>query len=447
MEGQNLWSKILKEVRKKISASNFKTWFLGSTVLEYKKGEDANLLVVGVKNNFIKEQVDSRYRAVINEAAQKAFGQKIEIVFVVVSLNKIKPTGPIFSGIPQNVASGGRRDESLSPILTFENLVVGNSNNLAYLAAVNVAGAPGVSYNPLLVWGPTGVGKTHILQAIGHEVLAGKEDAKVLYTTSEKFTNDYLESLRERSQAAFRHKYRRLDLLLVDDLQFLAGKESTQDEFFSTFNELYLRDKQIVVACDRHPKELGKLKERLISRFLGGMVVDIGLPDLEMRTAIIKSKCKMRGIDLEEEIVDYLAHSAHGGVRELEGMVILMLSLAKLAPGKIDLGQVKELVLKNGTLQPKPPKEAVVSAVADFYRVDIRDLCGPSRKSRLVVARQALMYLLRKNLALPLVEIGQLLGGRDHSTVIHGVEKLEKIIDHDQLRRDEIFRIWAFFEQ
>ena len=339
-----------------------------------------------------------------------------------------------------------RKIDGLNPNHTFENFVVGSSNNLAFLAFNQVGGNLGSVYNPLFVYGPTGVGKTHLLQACGNAVLLEIVDAKVLYVSAEKFTNDYIESLRDRTMAAFRQKYRGVDLLLVDDVQFLAGKESTQDEFFYTFNELYLSGRQIVLAADRHPRELGRLKERLVSRFLGGMAVDVARPDLELRTAILKAKCRERKLNLNDEIIDYIARQCSNEVRELEGVLVQVLSLIRIS-GKISLLQIKTAIergRKNVVIKPAPGK--IIEAVSRHFKIASGDICGLRRKARLVRARQVLMYLLRQELGLPLGVIGDLIGGRDHSTVLYGIERVSKEMAADRSKNDEVLRIRSLFQ-
>ncbi|KKS04199.1 chromosomal replication initiator protein DnaA [Candidatus Curtissbacteria bacterium RIFCSPLOWO2_02_41_11] len=444
MDGQKVWNNILAGIKTQVSSSTFKTWFPGSFVLDCKQKADKKLLIVAFKNNFIKEQVETRYLPLISQIAQKNKGGNIEVVFVVASKDKPKTikNEPIFSGVPMQLNLKSKTAHILNPYHTFDNFVVGPSNNLAFLAAKQVAENPGSSYNPLIIYGPTGVGKTHLLQAIGNEVLNKTVEAKVLYATAEKFTNDYIESLGNKTCASFRAKYRQVDLLIVDDVQFFAGKESTQDEFFHTFNELYLSTRQVICASDRHPKELGKLKERLLSRFLGGLVADIGMPDLEMKIAIIRAKCQEKNLSLDDEISTYIAQTSNGGAREIEGNLISVLTLMKLTSGKITIEEIKEAIHKNGQASlNKPTASAIFSAVCKYFRVPAEDLRGPARRASLAFARQVLMYLLRKQLNLPFDEIGRLTGNRDHSTVIHGVAKIENIISQNQAKKDEVSRI------
>ncbi len=443
-DGQKVWGDVLSSLKISVSASSFRTWFSGSYLLEYKKTEDRTLLVIGVKNGFLKEQIERRYLETIADILKgKGLGH-VEIILVVAQKESTPTTGksaPLFSGIAQNFILEYPKSNSLNPNHSFGNFIVGKSNNLAYIAATQVANQLGRVYNPLLFYGPTGVGKTHLLQAIGNETLAKYEDAKVLYVTAEGFTNDFLQSLRNKNQEAFRNKYRHVHLLIIDDIQFLAGKESTQDEFFHTFNELYLAGKQIIAASDKHPKELGKLKDRLISRFLGGMCADLSMPDIEMKTAIIKAKCGDRNITLDDEVVSYIARECNGGARELEGMLTTTLAHIKLSGNANSLSDIKSALSKNKRVSKVVTPGMVIETCCRHFRAKIADIKGKSRNASLVKTRQVIMYILRKELDLPLESIGDLLGGRDHATIIHGFKKIEREILINQNLKDEVLRI------
>lgn len=439
-DGQKIWNSALLVLKNQLTPSSYKTWLAGSYVLEYKKQSGKNLLIVGVPSSFVKAQLETRYLGEILGELRKQDAQ-IELVFVISA--KVKPmvskNAPILTGSVNNhfatIRSGG-----LNSANVFSNFVVGFSNNLAYLAATQVAKEPGRTYNPLLIYGPTGVGKTHLLQAIGNEIAANSEKANIVYVSAEKFTNDFLESLRNKTQESFRAKYRRADVLLVDDVQFFAGKDGTQDEFFFTFNELFLSGRQIVCATDKHPREIGKFKDRLLSRLAGGMAADVSLPNLEMKMAIIASKCKEKGVQLPGDIIAFIAQSAPGGARELEGALISVLAQIKLAGGKLGLEEIRLAFEKKTIVRPVATPGKIIDAVCKHYKVKSADICGLSRKASLVRARQTLMYLLRKELDLPLAQIGQLLGGRDHSTVIHSIEKINKT-QQETAKSDEILRI------
>lgn len=444
MQGQKVWNNILLGIKSSVTASTFKTWFSGSFALDCSKEDGCDVLIVGLKNNFIKEQVETRYLPLILKTAREKGINNWKPVFVVAQKEKGEPLKdePIFSGVPKLVFES-KNTSALMPNYNFGNFVVGPSNNLAYAAANHAVSNPG-AYNPLLIYGPTGVGKTHLLQAIGNDILAKSTGAKVVWAGSEKFTNDYIESLYNKTQAAFRAKYRTANLLLVDDVQFLCGKDSTQEEFFHTFNEISMSGGQLVVVCDRHPRELNQLKERLISRLRGGMVVDIGLPDLEMKMAILATKCRGRGAVIGNEIIEYIAKECAGGARELEGVLVSVLGLMKLSGNNLTIEDVGRMLGSGKTIVNVDPKN-VFEAVCKYYKVNSSDLKSSSRKASLVWARQVLMYLFRKKLGLPLVAIGQYIGGKDHSTVIHGIGKVEKLIGENQSLKDEVLRVETFF--
>ena len=443
-DGQKIWGKILSSIKTQLSSSSFKTWFAGSFVVDSKQKEGSGVLIVGLKNNFLKEQVENRYTPMITKIKNQRGFKALEIVFVVGSRNGQLKTDdrPLFTGVAPQYLQGLRRVDALNPVHNFNNFVVGASNNIAYLCSKQAGENPGQVYNPLFIWGPTGVGKTHLLHAVGNLVCETVQNAKVLYVTSEKFTNDYIESISNRTNAAFRQKYRNVDLLLVDDAQFFGGKESTQDEFFHCFNELQLTGRQVVMTSDRHPGEIPKLKERLLSRFMGGMMADIGFPDVELKSAIVKQKCKEKGVFLEDGVVFKIANSSHGGIRELEGMLLAVLTKQKLSPGEIDDDFIRSIVEGSSKVNGiNVSASDVCAAVSRHFKVGEALIRGKSRKAKVVMARQVLMYLLRRDLGLSFEAIGGVVGGRDHSTIIYGVEKMEKVIVNNSSIKDEVLRI------
>lgn len=447
--GQKIWASVLSGLKNQVSNSNFKAFFSGSRALDLKQSGDRDILIVGVNNNFVKEQLEMKYRVTICEEAEKN-GFLGNVIFVVskAETSEKPQVAPLFSGLAPVYLGQTRKNDSLNPAHSFDRFVTGPSNNLAYLAFTQGVQDPGHIYNPLFVWGPTGVGKTHLMQAFANDVLNKSIDAKVLYVSAEKFTNDYIESLNNRTTPAFRQKYRGVDVLLVDDIQFFGGKESTQDEFFYTFNELHMSGRQVVLACDRHPRDMGKIQDRLMSRFIGGMTVDVQLPDVELRAAILKTKCKEKGVVLSDEIIGYIASVCMSGAREIEGVLVQVLTLSKLSSGVLSLAQVKravEINVRDAKSKPTPGK--VIEAVSRHFRISSSDLCGPNRKASLVRARQVLMYLLRQDLGLPLEGVGEMIGGRDHSTVLYSVDKVAGQVIGDQSKRDEISRIRSIFQQ
>lgn len=448
MHGQKIWASILTGVRSQVSSSVYKTWFSGSTLLSVKKSGERDILVVGTKNSFLKEQLETKYLPIVIQSAKSRGLGACEVIFVVSrSPAETRPKEePLFTGVAPTLVNSYRKSEALSPNHTFENFVVGASNNLAYLAFTQASASIGSAYNPLFVWGSTGVGKTHLLQAFGNYVLSKVLDSRVLYASAEKFTNDFIESLHNHTTAAFRQKYRGVDVLLVDDVQFLAGKESTQDEFFFTFNELALSGRQLVIASDKHPKDLVRVKDRLTNRFMGGMTVDVGQADLELRTAILAAKCREKNFELADDILGYIASVCEGGARELEGALVHVLTLFKLTSGKITLDEIKNTIRDTSKVTKRAvPAGAVIEAVCRYFKVARGDLCGPRRKASFVYPRQVSMFLLRQDLGLALSGVGELLGGRDHSTVLHGVDKVARVVARDTKKRDEISRIRASF--
>lgn len=443
-DGQKIWSIVLAGIKGQVSSSTFKTWFGGSYVASFVKHGDNSTLTIALKNSFLKEQVDNRYLPVISSILKEKGVLGTRIVFVVgdKAQQNSKPLEPLFSGVAPKLMIK-KLPGALNPVYTFANFVVGASNNIAYLSAKQVVSKPGGVYNPLFIYGPTGVGKTHLLQAIGAELGENFPDSKVTYASSEKFTNDYIEALNNRFLPTFRQKYRGCDVLLVDDVHFFAGKESTQDEFFHAFCDLHLSGRQIILACDRHPRELSRLKERLLSRFMGGMMVDIGYPDVEMKMGIIKRGCSQEGISLDDEMVSYIATLTSGGIRELEGVLVGIVAQLKLT-GTVGRDIVEQLVgLKSSALGKTITFGDAAGAICRHFKIDEAKLKGSSRKAKVVLARQFLMYILRKEANFSLGTIGDYLGGRDHSTVIHGVDKVEGMVVNNQAVRDELLRVRA----
>ncbi len=441
-DGQKVWGDVLSALRVSVTASCYKTWFSGSYVMDSQLRGDKKILVVGVKSGFLKEQIEKRYMSFINDTLRNNNYGDFDIVFIVSQKENTKSVNtpvPLFSGLAPSYISTGRRTDSLNPAHFFTNFVVGPTNNIAHLAATQVAANLGKAYNPLVFWGPTGVGKTHLLHAIGNEVLIKYENVKILYTTAENFTNGYLESLANHTQSGFRNKYRSVDLLLFDDVQFLAGKESTQDEFFHTFNELVLSGRQVVVVSDKHPRELGKLKDRLVSRFLGGMCADVGFPDMEMKAAIIKSKCRERSIVLADDVVYLIANECHGGARELEGLLTNVLAQMRLG-GQLSTDSLKSYIGGN-QFHSTVTQGKIIEAVTKHFRTRYSDLVGSSRRSSVVWARQVAMYLMRTLLDLPYEAIGDFFGGRDHSTVMHSFDKVRGVCRGNPSVRDDVLRV------
>jgi chromosomal replication initiator protein len=329
----------------------------------------------------------------------------------------------------------------LNPRYTFEAFIVGNSNRLAHAASLAVAEAPGESYNPLFLYGGVGLGKTHLLHAIGHQGV--QTGLAVLYVSSEQFTNEIINAIRYRTTEEFRAKYRSVDILLVDDIQFIAGKESTEEEFFHTFNSLHEMSKQIVICSDRPPKAIVSLEERLRSRFEWGLIADIQPPDLETRMAILRVKADMLRYRVPDDIIAYIASRVQTNIRELEGCLNRLMAYQQLHRTEltIDVARAAMLSLGNENREPRLTSRQIAQAVAEYYRVSLEDMCGKQRDKHIVKPRQIAMYLIRQETQVSLLEIGQLFGGRDHSTVLHACEKIDQAVNLNPTVRREVVAI------
>ncbi len=463
MNANDIWHATLGELQLQMTKATFDTWVRPTHAINYEDGA----MTVGVHSPYAKEWLENRLQATIQRTLTGIVGRSVQVEYVVKDKNA--PRDQLSSGADGNEPSllrGSIRSDSsrteeaavepspqvqstrvdnvigkgtaLNPKSTFETFIVGNSNRLAHAAALAVAEHLGESYNPLFIYGGTGLGKTHLLHALGqHPSVKGK---RVLYVSSETFTNDLVNSIRNQSTSEFRRVYREIDVLLIDDVQFIGGKESTQEEFFHTFNHLHSANKQIVISSDRHPRAIPTLEERVRSRFEGGMITDIQPPDLEMRIAILRVKADALGISLPSEVIDFIARKVQSNIRELEGALTRVLGYAKLMnmPLTTDLANT---VLQD-ILRHKPiTVEQVLNVVADYYRVDLADLTGRSRNKEIVVPRQVAMYLLREETDASLPQIGDLLGGRDHTTVMYAHDKITEQIETDDTRRREILSI------
>jgi chromosomal replication initiator protein len=363
----------------------------------------------------------------IKKSLEKLAGKEAEVVFVIGKNEKSNglttAEPPLFAQHGLSKAVEGRHN--LNPRLTFETFVVGSSNNFAYAAAQGVAKSPGTRHNPLFIYGGVGLGKTHLMHAIGHAVYQAHPEWEIMYLSAETFGSDLIASLQNKRVGAFKKKYRTPNVLLIDDVQFIAGKEYIQEEFFHTFNELYMSQRQIVLTSDRSPQEIQKLEERLSSRFMGGVMVDIQLPDFETRVAILNEKCNTLGVAVPPEAIAMIAERSATNIRELEGVFQVMLARAAGENGEITSELVREFFgaeKERRTRRVRPNK--VISKTAQYYDYKTDELTGKSRKAPLVAARHMAMYLLYTELDVPYEQIGQMFGGRDHTTVMHAVEKI-----------------------
>ena len=450
MELNELWKAALGEIELQISRANFKTWLQNTSIADKKGG----VVTIAVPNSFTKEWLENKYHKFILRSLRNLESEIKEVNYQI-KQNVIKEDFKS-KGVFREEDRALRKQldfqelnvntlTNLHPRYAFDNFIVGPSNELAQAAALAVTKNLGKKYNPLFVYGGVGLGKTHLIQAIGNQVKKENPIKKVKYVTSERFTSEIVSALRSGSLRPhdiddFKKRWREIDLLIIDDIQFLAGKEKTQEEFFHTFNALYDAGKQIVLSSDRPPKSIQTLEERLRSRFEGGMIADISYPDLETRIAILKSKASEKGVVLSDEVFEYIAQNIKKNVRELEGALNrLMAANYQLNQKELGLNDAKKIL---NSILNTPKKSTnlknIIKAVAEFYDVSEKDLLERSRKKEIVKPRQVIMYLLREELKSSFPFIGLKIGGRDHTTAIHACEKIRKEIELDSNLNDEI---------
>ena len=441
MTKEKLWQAVLAQIQLEISEANFITWFRDTQICSRKDGE----LVVQVPNSFAKEWLEQKYHKTILKFLRELDRNTKRINYIIsqpspvlsgglkTPINSIKTSQLEFEEFKVN------RETGLNPKYTFENFVVGPFNELPQAAAWAAAKNPGKVYNPLFVYGGVGLGKTHLLEAIGNKIAKTFPEKKVRYISSEKFISGVVSSIRSQTMESFKSMFRSIDTLIVDDIQFMAGAEKTQEEFFHTFNVLYEKNKQIVLSSDRPPKAIPSLAERLRSRFEGGMMADIGFPDFETRMAILKNKLQEKEANLSEEIISFVASRVQRNIRELEGALNCLLAHQKLDKEALTLDKI-EVLLKNLIRTPikRVTPQTILENVIRFYGLTDNNLKGPSRKREFVRPRQVTMYLLKDLLDCSYPTIGRKLGGRDHTTVIYGCEKIEKELKNNERLREEI---------
>src|SRR3989344_3260559 len=431
MDGEAFWSQILTEIKPQVSFQNFKAWFSQTRIDSVAEG----LIVLKVPSSFHKGEILRRYEKVILETASKILSRPVRIDFKIDSSLALKKARP--ESEPEDYFQVQTKPQhqafTLNPKYTLENFVVGLTNNLAFAAAQAVTDTPGISYNPLYIYGPSGVGKTHLMHAIGNSLIARNPQTKAVFAPSEKFMNDFIDSIKTKSTDAFRHKYRSCDIILIDDIQFISGKDSTQEEFFHTFNDLHSKNSQLVFTSDRPPNEIEKLESRLASRFQGGLMVDVQLPDFDTRMAILKAKLSEKGEDLPEEFLNLIAQGITSNTRELEGKLTQILQRRRLSSSLLTIEEVRRVLGKGETEKPAnlSPSQ-VLESVTKYFKVSMDQITGPRRQKELVLPRQIAMFLIYEECKTPFEKIGEILGGRDHTTIMHGVEKIRELAGRDR---------------
>jgi chromosomal replication initiator protein len=436
-EYKDIWAKILAEVELEVSRANFLTLFKRTQLLSVEE----NAVTIAAPSIMIIDLLQRRFYEVIKKAADKHLKKDIKIIFVPRTIievldKKDEENGPLFDGGGKSNGTVVGHLPRVRPDYTFDDMAVSSTNQLAFVSATTVAKKPGVAYNPLFIYGPTGVGKTHLMQAVANEVYAKNPSKKILYTTSEEFTNEVVEAIRTNNTSSMKRRFRELDLLIIDDIQFVAGKEKVQEELFHTFNILVDKAAQIILSSDRPPAEMKQVEKRLLSRFSGGLTVDIGSPDFELRTAILLIKAKKYGAFLTMEMAKMIAEKAQDA-RGLEGLLLRIITQAQAGDGEITEDLVASVLSlnKEEKLNSFHPDE-IIRNVCYFYKVRPTQLRSPKRDAFLVRPRQVAMYLLKKELGLTFVEIGNLLGGRDHTTIMHGVDKVENMLKKSLISED-----------
>lgn len=435
----DLWTKTLDRMKKELMKPSFETWLRNTKPLALYD----NTMVIGVQNEFFRDWVEQRYSSLIKRSLGEVMERDVELRFVIPpSMEVSEPSDTDFSGVDLDLyaANGDSLGRPLNPRYTFETFVVGNSNRFAHAAALAVAEAPAKAYNPLFIYGGVGLGKTHLMQAVGHFVLLHSPGTRVVYLSTETFTNELINAIRDHKTAEFRNRYRNSDVLLVDDVQFLAGKETTQEEFFHTFDALHAAAKQIVISSDRPPKEIATLEDRLRSRFEWGLISDIQPPDLETRIAILKKKANIEKLNIPEDVIQYIATQFESNIRELEGALIRVVAYSALSNSKITLDLAAN-ALRDMLPANRPTKitaELIQTVVADYYGIAVDDLSTKRRNRSVAFPRQVAMYLCRELTDLSLPKIGESFGGRDHTTVIHACEKISSAIQDDSVLRSVI---------
>ncbi len=452
MDAKQVWRAALGELQVALSPANYETWLRDTQLVDV----DDNRFRISVPNGFAKDWLDTRYRSLISQTLARIVGYSVQVEFVVRS---VPSTANVAGDAPVRGATGTQTQpvaaqqvrleptrvggeggaSSLNPRYTFANFIVGSANRLAHAASLSVAERPGHAYNPLFLYGGVGLGKTHLMHAIGNQVIAKFPRKKVVYATSEKFTNEFITSIQQGKIDEFRARYRRIDLLLIDDIQFIADKERTQEEFFHTFNAIHEDGKQIVLSSDRPPKQIVTLEERLRSRFEWGLIADLTAPDLETRIAILRAKAEEGAVPITSDVMEFIARKVVSNIRELEGALNRIVAYASMSAVPISI-ELAQAVLANVIYNPKKRQvtpERIARVVADYYGVPMDVLQGQKRDKAIVMPRQIAMYLMREETDVSLLRIGAELGGRDHSTVLHACDKINReSAVNDELRRE-----------
>ncbi len=453
MNNSELWQAVLAELELSISKANFITWFKNTGIISVQEGQ----VLLCVPNAFTKAWLEKKYHQTVIKSLERITEKPIKkLEYKIDNIKNITeqpvvfqsvPKPPEFNNLPFTAPTAQRQGNNetggafiINPKYTFDNFVVGGGSELAYAAAQAVAARPGVAYNPLFIYGGVGLGKTHLLQAIGNELTKKNPGIVILYVSAEKFSNDFISSIKEGAAKDFQNRYRHVDLLLIDDIQFIAGKDRTQESFFHTFNELHQQNKQVVITSDRPPKAIPALEDRLKSRFEWGMIADVSAPDFETRVAILERKCAEKSFILEQKIIQTIASVVQSNIRELEGAlnkIIVFHQLKNMVPTP---ETIKSLLsgLEAGSTRRSLTADQLIETVSQVYNISTEDLRGKSREKKISFPRQIIMYLMREELKMSYPAIGEGLGNRDHTTAMHAHEKIKNELENDLKLKQEI---------
>lgn len=451
-ELMDIWEKTINIVKGELSEVGFNTWIKCIEPIEMT----SDTIILSAPNDFTKGILEARYKNLISNSLKLVTSKKYNLKFVLPSedgLNNIADNAKNkndskFENYEEKNGDDFKSSSWLNPKYTFDTFVIGNSNRFAHAASLAVAESPAKAYNPLFIYGGVGLGKTHLMHAIGHYILDKNSESKVVYVSSEKFTNELINSIKDDKNVEFRNKYRNVDVLLIDDIQFIAGKERTQEEFFHTFNALYEANKQIIISSDRPPKEIPTLEDRLRSRFEWGLIADIQPPDFETRIAILKKKADIEHLNVSNDVMVYIANKIQSNIRELEGALIRIVAYSSLTNKEITVDLASE-ALKDiiSNKSEKITVDTIQEVVADYYNLRIEDFKSKRRTRNVAYPRQIAMYLTRKLTDLSLPKIGEEFGGRDHTTVIHAYEKISENLEKDDALKQAMGEIEKRLQQ
>jgi len=446
MDTKQLWKNCLAEIETGISKANFSTWFKNTSILK----EEVGIVYISVPNEFVRDWLKNKYHKLITKTIADMYENMRAVEYVITKTENTKQELPKINTVLNKELP--LRDlyinpgDNLNPRYHFNSFIVGSFNELAYAASQAIIENPGTKYNPFFVYGATGLGKTHLLQAVGNSIKNKYPNKKVYYLTLEKFATDFINSLQNNKANSFKEKYRKYDLLIIDDIQFIGKMEKIQEELFHTFNTFYENNKQIIFSSDKHPNYIPELADRLKSRFAAGMIVDVSEPEYESRLAILKVKLKELEIDLNQDIIEYIASTIQGNIRELEGSLNTIVCQYRLKNKPLLMSEIKNLLKNNIKPKKNVAIKDVVKKVSDYYSLEELSIYEKTRKKEIVKARQIIMYLLREDFNVSYPLIGNKLGGKDHTTVIHSFLKIKNDLKNDPQLLQEIEQIRIMFK-